>query len=511
MTKRHDSLLAAIAANIEANGDRPALWARGTYYSYRELAAVSAGIRDLLSERQVPARSRIGVVTGDDLHTYASLLAIWSLSCAYVPINSHNPVQRNGRIIETADLSAVLSSHDESTRARCLPESASEIGIVDTRKAGKSSLRLTLPEVSSEQLAYLFFTSGSTGTPKGVPISHDNLNAFMDTCMNRMGYGFTPEDRFLQMFEMTFDLSVVSIFAPWYCGACCCVVPDEGIAYMNIIRLLSEQEISVAVMVPSLLGYLQRFFPELDLPAMRLNLFCGEALTQEMTKQWSRCIPNSRIENVYGPTEATIWCTSYTWEEERSAVESVNDVVPIGRPVPGSDAVVIDADGSICDDGEKGELVLMGPQVMSGYWQNPEKTEEAFVEISVGNERSKAYRSGDIAFVNEHGNLIYCGRMDSQVKIDGHRVELGEIEHCARAYIGSSRAAVVLTGDPATKPIVHLFVAGDNIDEGGLYSHLSGELPAYMRPGAITVLDDLPVNLNGKIDRLALAATIGSQ
>jgi acyl-coenzyme A synthetase/AMP-(fatty) acid ligase len=113
--------------------------------------------------------------------------------------------------------------------------------------------------------------------------------------------------------------------------------------------------------------------------------------------------------------------------------------------------------------------------------------------------------------VNEHGNLIYCGRMDSQVKIDGHRVELGEIEHCARAYIGSSRAAVVLTGDPATKPIVHLFVAGDNIDEGGLYSHLSGELPAYMRPGAITVLDDLPVNLNGKIDRLALAATIGSQ
>lgn len=508
MIKRHSTLLAAINANLEESRDRAALWARGTTYSYRELGTAAAGIRDLLLAARVPKRSRVGVVTGDDLYTYASLLAIWSLESAYVPINVHNPPQRNERIIDTADLAAILSSQSEDKRARCLPVTADAIGIIDTTKAGTSAEPLTLPDSSMDELAYLFFTSGSTGTPKGVPISHGNLNAFMDTCVHRMGYGFTSQDKFLQMFEMTFDLSVVSIFAPWYCGACCCVVPDDGIAYMNIIKVLTEQKISVAVMVPSVLGYLQRFFSEISLPAMRLNLFCGEALTHDMTRQWSACIPNGRIENVYGPTEATIWCTSYPWAEERSAAESVNDIVPIGRPVPGSDAMVIGTDNRACKGGEKGELVLLGPQVMSGYWQNPEKTTEAFVDVVADGEHQRAYRSGDIAFVNEHGNLIYCGRMDSQVKIDGHRVELGEIEHSARQFIGSSKAAVVLKRDSADQAIIHLFVAGDNLDMDSLRSYLNDELPAYMCPREIRILDDLPVNLNGKIDRLALADMI---
>jgi amino acid adenylation domain-containing protein len=508
MIKQQSSLLAAIAANIENCHDKAALWVRGRSYSYGELQEVSAGIRDLLCERQIPEGSRIGVVTGDDLHTYASLLAILSLNCAYVPININNPPQRNERIISTAGLAAILSSHSVDENSLCLPGTAAEIGIVATTNAEKSEEPLSFPKVSSDDLAYIFFTSGSTGTPKGVPISHGNLNAFMDTFIHRMGYDFASHDRFLQMFEMTFDLSVVSIFAPWYCGACCCVVPDEGIAYLNIIKVLAEQEVTVAVMVPSLLGYLQRFFDEISLPSLRLNFFCGEALTHEMTKQWSSCIPNARIENVYGPTEATIWCTWYSWTEQQSAAESVNDIVPIGRPVPGSETIVIDAKDSPCRPGEKGELVLIGPQVMSGYWQNPEKTAEAFVDLVIDGEQLRAYRSGDIAFVNELDNLIYCGRMDSQVKIDGHRVELGEIEHSARRLIGSSKAAVVLRKDSSGQPVIFLFVAGNNIDASELDSQLRSELPVYMRPREIVILDDLPVNLNGKIDRLALASMI---
>ena len=507
MNQSNTSILTAIAANFEVHADRPALWCRGKSYSYRELGATVAGIRELLIEHGIAARSRVGIVTGDDLHTYASLLAIWSVNAAYVPINSHNPPDRNERIIETAELAVILSSQGDAVNERCLPALAGEVGTIDLTLA-RDGGRIEFSPTSAEDLAYLFFTSGSTGAPKGVPITRGNLDAFMDTCMNRMGYEFTPEDRVLQMFEMTFDLSVVSIFAPWHCGGCLCVVPDEGIAYMSILNVLMQQEVTAAVMVPSLLGYLQRFFAEISLPSMRLNLFCGEALTQDMAAQWAGCLPNARIENVYGPTEATIWCTAYAWEDERSAEESVNGVVPIGRPVPGSGAVVVDEAGKVCAPGEKGELVLYGPQVMTGYWKNPRKTAEVFIDVDVDGTRQRAYRSGDIALVNEQGNLIYCGRLDSQVKIDGHRVELGEIEHYARQYIGGSRAAVVLTTDPAGQGELHLFVAGDDVDVDGLNSNLEQNLPVYMRPRKINVLDDLPVNLNGKIDRIALAAMI---
>jgi amino acid adenylation domain-containing protein len=505
MTNNHLSLLQAISANFERLGSNEALWAKGQSYTYADLESVACGIRDLLIECGVSKRDLIGVVTGDDLHTYASLLAVWSLNCAYVPLNIHNPPHRNEKIIRSASLQLVLTSLPEEKRNRCLPDNDGGLKVINSSAADTDRRGLDLPQVESSDLAYLFFTSGSTGTPKGVPITHGNLDAFMITVMNQMGYDFTPDDRFLQMFEMTFDLSVVSIFAPWYCGGCCCVVPDEGIAYMSIARVLTEQDITVAVMVPSLLGYLQRFFDEISIPSMRLNLFCGEALIHDMVSQWSKCVPNSRIENVYGPTEATIWFTYYEWEEARSAEESVNGIVPIGQPMPGCETAIVDDSGGGCAPGERGELTLIGPQVMSGYWQNQEKTAKAFIDVELDEGRSRAYRSGDIAFVNERGNIIYCGRLDSQVKIDGHRVELGEIEHCARDCIGSSKAAVILTEEPGGQATLHLFIAGQNVDIDALQQRLEGDLPAYMRPKHIRVLDDLPVNLNGKIDRPALA------
>jgi non-ribosomal peptide synthetase component F len=127
-----------------------------------------------------------------------------------------------------------------------------------------------------------------------------------------------------------------------------------------------------------------------------------------------------------------------------SAQEQVNGIVPIGKQMPGTTTVVIDSEGNVCPDGEKGELCLLGAQVMSGYWRDEEKTRRAFVEIDLNGSLRRAYRTGDISFVNKNGNLIYCGRMDAQVKIDGHRIELGEIEHHGRQFIGSSKVAVIV-------------------------------------------------------------------
>jgi amino acid adenylation domain-containing protein len=502
------SFFEALSKNCQERPENAALWTKRSVRCYRELESLACGIAELMAARNVSWQQRIGVITGDDAYTYASLLAIWSMGCVYVPINVRNPPKRNEQILKRADVSLILSAADWDIVDGCLPSDIGVIDIVDIRGAVFADDQLCFPAFKTEDVAYLLFTSGSTGTPKGVPISHGNLGVFMTTFMDRMGYDFSSADRFLQMFEMTFDLSVVSTLAPWYCGGCCYVVPTQGIAYMTIVSVLAEHKISVAIMVPSLLGYLQRFFEEISLPSLRLSVFGGEALTHDMVRQWAQCAPNSRIENAYGPTEATILCTAYTWSEDRSAKESVNGIVPIGRPMAFCETLVVDRFGAPVADGDRGELLLAGPQVMCGYWEDAERTADAFLTVDQNGRAWRGYRTGDIAFINDAGNLIYCGRLDSQVKIDGHRVELGEIEHCARQCLGGSSVAAILASDSLGSPILHLFVSGPGIDLETLRSALEDGLPTYMRPKHIHVLDELPLNLNGKIDRRALAAMI---
>lgn len=499
------SFLERIAETSARFAERPAWSCAGRELTYRELFRLAEAIRHGIVKSGHGSTGRIGIVTADDAATYASLLATWSIGAAYVPLNVHNPPDHNERIIEQSGLEVVLSSRPRAEWDGHLPAGSARPEVLATADVEPAARPLTLGSAAPDDLAYLFFTSGSTGTPKGVPISHGNLSAFMDTVLADSKHAFGPADRVLQMFELTFDLSVVSILLPWSVGGCCCVVPEKGIAWMNILRTLSDERVTIALMVPSVLPYMQRFFDEVRFPDLRLSQFCGEALMQEMVAAWSHCVPNAVIENVYGPTEATIYCTRYSWERAQAEAESVNGIVPIGTALPRTTTIVVDSDGRPCADGERGELCLAGDQVMSGYWNDPGRTGEAFVEVPAGGRTLRAYRTGDIAYRNADGNLVYCGRKDSQVKIDGHRVELGEIEHFARKFIDSSAAAVIVRNDVSGVGRLRLYVGGDNIERSELARYLKDNLPAYMQPASITVLPDLPLNLNGKIDRPALA------
>ena len=498
------SFLEPIARNAEKYGSRPAFSSGDSVYSYSEFFAIARGIRDRIVELGFGDAERIGIIAGDSVQTSASILSIWSLGAAFVSLNVHNPTERNAIIIEQAGLDLVLTSRPDESWPKYLPQQDDVYTLLHTRDIEPVYKPLTFADTKPSDIAYLFFTSGSTGIPKGVPISNANLSAFMNTFISGMDYNFNPEDRFLQMVALTIDLSVVSTIAPLSVGACCCTIPQEGIAYMNIMDVLLKQKVTVALMVPSVLSYLRRFFGELSLPSMRLSQFCGEALMQNIVTEWSECVPNARIENVYGPTEATIFCTRYAWSRDRAESESVNGVVPIGKAMPGTVTYIVDDEGAPCPDGERGELCLGGDQVMSGYWNDPVRTAEAFVSISTDGTNVSAYRTGDIAYVNENGQLIFCGRKDSQVKLDGHRVELGEIEHFAHLFLGSPDAAAILTKDESGIDQLRLFVAGSEADQKSLESYLKANLPDYMWPARITFLPALPLNLNGKIDRPAL-------
>src|SRR5690606_30605525 len=204
-------------------------------YSYSELFAFARGIRDAIISSGHGGAERIGIVGGDSVQTTASLLSIWSIGAAFVPVNVHFPAYRNAAIIKEAGLDLILTSRPGMDWPKYLPEAAGSFDLIHTGEIAPVAKSLPLPQPDPADVAYLFFTSGSTGTPKGVPISHANLSSFMHAFLSDPDYRFGPRDRFLQMFELTFDLSMVSTLAPLSVGGSCCVVPQQGIAYMNII------------------------------------------------------------------------------------------------------------------------------------------------------------------------------------------------------------------------------------------------------------------------------------
>jgi amino acid adenylation domain-containing protein len=431
------------------------------------------------------------------VRTYASILAILASGSAYVPLNRKNPADRNKLIAERAELDLVLATRAgpeiEALRA-VLPR----VEVIYTETLPSSG---GLAWSDRGELAYLFFTSGTTGVPKGVPIRHSNLAAFMNAVVDESKYAFTADDRFLQMFELTFDLSVMSFLVPLCVGASCHVVPDSGIASLNIAGLLEEREITVALMVPSVLSYLQRYFDELSFPSLRHSLFCGEALSHRLTADWKRCVPTAEMRNVYGPTEATIFCTEFVWQEAASAAQSVNDVVPIGKCIPGTDALVVDSACRPVAAGERGELVLLGAQLAAGYWGDPKQTADAFITLRDGR---AAYRTGDVCFLNDSGNFVYCGRADSQIQVDGHRVELGEVEHHLRSFMdGKNAAAVPIRTDDGRQEFV-AFVECAEGEESGARQYLAEKLPPYMLPRQVVSVASFPLSLNGKVDRKVL-------
>jgi D-alanine--poly(phosphoribitol) ligase subunit 1 len=476
--------------------DAPAIFVDDRSYTYGELSGLSSAVCALLKAHEVKKWDRVGIFTENNIYTYASLLGILSCGAGYVPLNQDTPVERNTGIIADAGIKVLLYTEKEDKARELSLASGSACRPLNNRITPNQGKLGPLDQMHSD-LCYLLFTSGTTGKPKGVPIYYRNLAAFLDMVLESGRYDFNRNDRFLQMFELTFDLSVFSFLVPLSVGASFYPIPRKGITYLEVADTLQTGEITVALMVPSVVNYLRPYFGEINLPQMRYSLFCGEALYHDTLSSWSQCVPSAKIENLYGPTEATIFCLRYEWERGESPHPQGKGIVPIGRPMEGMDAFKIN--GSSLD--EDGELCLAGEQVTFGYWNNPSKTAEAFGTTEDGN---KFYHTGDLCKIDQADNFLYLGRIDNQVKIDGHRVELEEIEYHARIFCEDKQVvAAVNTSNPAVHSIL-LFIESDKDLKSGLKEHLKKHLPNYMMPKEIIAVSLFPLNSNGKIDRKAL-------
>src|SRR5688572_13248647 len=306
MADKDLSVVELVARSIVERPERVALWAKDRTLTYGELGRHCIAVRSRLAEMGLEGAPRLGIVTGDDLGTYVAIIAAFLSGSTYVPLNSKAPLARNLDIVRDADLAGILTSKpNELTEAVDLPV------LIDAMADEHGAPFMPPRKPAEDAAAYLLFTSGSTGKPKGVPISHANLNRFMTMLLDEAGYELSADDRVLQMFELTFDLSVMSLLMPLCVGASCHVVPDSRLGFVATFKLLQQQRISIALMVPSLLAYVEPYLQSIRLPDLKLSMFCGEALQERLVEKWSAVVDGRPVHNWYGPTEATIFCLRY--------------------------------------------------------------------------------------------------------------------------------------------------------------------------------------------------------
>lgn len=508
--------------------DRPALQIGDEIWSYAALAGRAAGQATTLQAHGDAGEPLLTAVFAQrSVTAFAGVLAALLRGHGYVPLNPSFPIDRTrAMLVRSGCRSLVVDAHAARQLEDLLTGIDQPLLILlpdgsdcealgrrwpTHRFLGKEQLIDARPGESPvpsdpDRIAYLLFTSGSTGQPKGVMVAHRNVTAFVDAMVER--YGITEHDRFSQTFDLTFDLSAFDMFVAWERGACLCC-PTAGEKALPG-KYITERRITVWFSVPStavLMNRLRILKPG-KYPGLRLGLFCGEALTADVMQRWAEAAPNAILENLYGPTELTIACTLYRWDAQRSPAECELGIVPIGVPYPGMKVLVANEQLAEVAPGEAGELLMTGPQLTLGYYQDPQRTAAAFVQPPGRTETY--YRTGDLVRRPEGDRpLVYLGRIDNQIKIQGYRVELGEIEAALREEAAVDTAvAIGWPVTPSGADGVVGFLCGESIDAEAVRARVIERLPPYMQPSAVHVLTEFPLNANGKVDRKALRARL---
>lgn len=458
--------------------------------TYRELGKKSDALARHLAERFPGDRSPLAIIGHKEPEMLIGFLAAVKSGRPYVPIDFSIPAHRADRIVKSSGAIATLTPP--------------QIAALSSGYSSAKPVRL-----DRDDPFYIIFTSGSTGDPKGVVITLECLTTFLEWMLGEQQLVETGET-FLNQAPFSFDLSVMDLYLSLATAGTLFSVGNEEIADLKkLYAALRRSAVTSWVSTPTFaqMCLVERGFAQAMLPQLRRFLFCGETLASETASQLLGRFPNAEVWNTYGPTEATVACASVRITRDVLARYSP---LPVGVPMPGANIFVADANARPAADGERGEIIIAGTNVSPGYLGQPNLTNASF--FRVGNLR--AYRTGDWGRMQDT-LLFFEGRIDEQVKVNGYRIELGDLEENLRALPTVADAVVlplirkgVIESLAAFVVLVQRGQESDFELGARLKAELAERVPAYMLPRKIIFYDAFPITANGKADRRKLAASI---
>ena len=480
-------------------GGRTAVAEEGACLTYGEYRALARRIATAILQKGADRRPVV-VYLPKGIRALSTFMGAMYAGCPYAPVDAHAPPLRLEKIVDSlrpglivtdTALAESLAGIDLHGAAVCLYD---ELAAAETDEA---AVDRATAAVTAQDPIYIMYTSGSTGTPKGVTIPHRGVLLFADWA--KAAFGWTCDTVIANQAPLYFDVSVMDVYGALACGGCLILTPEALFLFPSKLpEFLRDNAVTHIYWVPTVMINIANSgaLDGVQLPALRTVAFAGEVMPNKQLNVWRRALPGRFFANLYGPTETDV-CTAYFVDRPFSDAEPL----PIGTPLPGMDVVLLDEGGGAVAPGQTGEICVSGPGILLGYWNNDEQTRRAFV--SGPEDGGRYYRTGDLGWWNERGELMYSGRRDGQIKLRGNRIELGEIEAAARLLPGTDNVCVLF--DRPRQQIVLFVESAAELTVRAVRKELRGAIPPYMMPGRVVTMAKLPHNANDKIDRVYLS------
>ena len=489
--------------------DKVAVVDQDKHYTFGEIGRLAKNFAAVLLKRISTVNSPVAVFLPKSVQTIIADLGVLYTGNAYANLDVKSPPQRLSSILQNLNASVVVTSaqYQKALAAIGVPEVKIllfEEGMGDGKVYDDTVLSKRREAVLDTDPLCIIHTSGSTGVPKGVALNHRGTIDFMDWVFGYLSLDGTEVIGSLSPFY--FDIYTLELYLCLAKGATLVIIPEQCAAFpAKLVEFLAAQSISFIFWVPTIMVNIanQDLLGQRKLDQLRKVLFAGEVFSTKHLNYWRRHLPGAMFVNLYGPIEINVDCTCFIVDREFKDDEKL----PIGFPCRNTDILILNDQNQPAGTDEPGELCVRGTSLALGYWNNPERTAKAFVQNPLNPHYPELiYRTGDLVYRNNRGEIMFIGRKDFQIKHLGYRIELGEIEHAVLQVNGISNCCVAYHQNK--KEIVLFYEGGQELTPASLRERLSAFLPKYMLPTVFNRMDLLPRNPNGKIDRQKLVSSL---